>query len=117
MIQKLSLLKSCTTSPLINIKTFHVYSKRKIIGSFCFTKNSVKLVSKKSYGMIGKKIFSIFSKQSFFFKKKDSSLVSYKNNQSVPLKKKKKIIGGFVLGFSTYNNFFLKNRCKFVKLL
>ncbi len=115
MIQKQTVLNSCTSSPILKVKTFHLYSKNQTVKVFSYTKNSVKLSLKKNTKLLGKKVFSFFCKQSFFYQKVDKSSDFFLKNQSVLLKKKKKIIGFFVVGSSLNNNKFLKLKNKFSK--
>lgn len=115
MIQKKSILFSCTSYPALKIKTFHIFSKKKTIRVFFFTKNSIKSSLKKNQRLLGKKIFSFFSRQTASFRKKDNSLLFFFKNESLILKKKNKILGNFVLGPCLYDNFFLKKKNIFSK--
>jgi hypothetical protein len=115
MIQKLTVLNPSTSCSILKIKTFHVYSKKRSLKVFGFTKNSVKLANKKNPNIIGKKIFSFFCKQTFFSRKNDSSFFCFLSNNSVFIKKKKKIIGSFFLGFISKNCKYLKFKNKFAK--
>ncbi len=117
MIQKKTILGSCTASNILKIKTFHLYSKRKTAKLFSFTKNSIKTASKKNEKLVGKKIFSFFCKSTFFFKKKDGCFFFLKKNDSVLLKKKKKLLGGFCYGFANNNTRFFKFKNRFQKIL
>lgn len=116
MIQKLTILNPSTVVGFFNSKTFHVYTK-KIKNNFCFTKNSIRFVQKKNSKLSGKKIFSFFTKPVFFLKKKDNSFVSFFKNQAIPLRKKKKIIGSFVIGPTPYCTKLIKFRNRFSKLV
>ena len=113
MIQKLTLLNVCSTTRFIKLKTFHVYKKGKVDNSFIFTKNSIKSTLKKDYSLLGKKTFSLFLKPKFFLKKTDGSFIGFLKNQTLPMKKKRRILGGFVIGPCFYKTGFLKIKNKF----
>lgn len=117
MIQKQTVLKPCSTTPILKVKVFHIYSKRSHVAVSEFTKNSIKMALKKNSKVIGKKIFSVFIKQRSVFKKKDASSIFFLENQAVLYKKKKKLIGGFMVGPCSYNISFLKIKSKFSKLI
>ncbi len=117
MIQKLTVCNTCVTSPIIKLKTFHLYTKLKEGRLFIFTKNSIKVSIKKENRLLGKKIFSFFSKSVFFFKKKDNSFVKFFKNSALPLKKKKKIAGSFIIGPVLSDSNYLKIKNKFLKLI